>query len=66
LADDVILSISGTEISTLVLSRYKEGVRGFSMLSILIMALLICNYEHEIKKFEDAFQQRYFAPDTHG
>jgi len=56
LPDDVILAISGQEMNLLGISKYKESVKSFLIVGIVLMALLIFNYETEIKKFEDVFQ----------
>ena len=43
-----------------------QKMQNFSTLAIILMLVLIYNYEDEIKNFENVFQLRFFSPETHG
>ena len=66
LEDGTSLSIKATEMDTASLSSYTAKVRLFTLLSIFIMILTICNYDSELVRFEELFQARVFNVESHG
>lgn len=53
-------------ISDLTVSKYNESIQGFTLYSLVIMMVLLYNYDEEVDEFDRVFMNRYYAPETHG
>ena len=58
--------MTASTISDLTVTKYNESIQGFTLYSLIVMMLLLYNYDEEVDEFDRVFMNRYYAPETHG
>lgn len=66
LEQDQVITIETKSLDAQFEIDFSQRVQNFSTAAIIIMLILMYNYEDELKHYEIVYTNRFYAPETHG